>query len=165
MKKTLVASLMALALLTACATSDKGGEAFDNASRLNEWDTADITNLDETPYSKRFKSEVQPVVYFEFNSVALTPAAMDVLNTQAAWLINNPNAMIVVEGHCDERGTREYNLALGERRANAVKDYLALKGIDSKRVRIISYGKERPHIFGAGENFWSQNRRAVTIAN
>ncbi len=165
MKKTLVAMLMACALLTACASSDKSGDASVDASRLNEWDTADITNLDETQYSERFKREVQPVIYFEFNSVALTPQAMDVLNTQAAWLKENANAMIVVEGHCDERGTREYNLALGERRANAVKEYFALKGIDTNRIRMISYGKERPQVLGAGEAAWSQNRRAVTIAN
>ncbi len=165
MKKAFVVLLMSCALLAGCASSDKGGDVSTDASRLNEWDTADITNLNDTQYSERFQREVQPVIYFSFNSVALSADAMNVLNTQVAWLQENPNAMIVVEGHCDERGTREYNLALGERRANAVKDYFVLKGIDANRIRIISYGKERPEVLGAGEEAWSKNRRAVTIAN
>ncbi len=165
MKKTLVVLLMGCALLAACASTDKGGDSSTEASHLNEWGNADITNLEDTQYSERFQKEVQPIIYFEFNSVALTPEAMNVLNTQIEWLKNNSNAMIVIEGHCDERGTREYNLALGERRANAVKEYFSLKGINPNRIRIISYGKERPQELGAGESVWSKNRRAVTIAN
>ena len=90
---------------------------------------------------------------------------MDILNEQIVWLHNNPSAMIVIEGHCDERGTREYNLALGEKRANAVKDYMMANGIEAGRIRTISYGKERPDVFGSTEDAWSKNRRSVTIAN
>ncbi|BAK64921.1 peptidoglycan-associated lipoprotein [Sphingobium sp. SYK-6] len=86
-----------------------------------------------------------------------------VLRSQAEWLMRYPNKRITVEGHCDERGTREYNLALGERRANAAKNYLAALGIDAGRITTISYGKERPVALGSDEASWAQNRRAVTV--
>ena len=85
------------------------------------------------------------------------------LDTQAAWLQRNPNVRVTIEGHADERGTREYNLALGERRANAAKNYLQSRGIDASRLTTISWGKERPEALGSDEGAWAQNRRAVTV--
>lgn len=85
------------------------------------------------------------------------------LDRQAAWLVKYPNVQITVEGHCDERGTREYNLALGERRANAAKNYLVSAGVAVGRISVVSYGKERPAVPGDDEAAWAQNRRAVTV--
>jgi peptidoglycan-associated lipoprotein len=84
---------------------------------------------------------------------------------QAAFLNANPSLTITIEGHCDERGTREYNLALGERRAAAARDYLLAQGVDQARIRVISYGKERPMAAGSNETSWSKNRRSATVLN
>jgi peptidoglycan-associated lipoprotein len=104
-------------------------------------------------------------VYFAFDSAALTSEAQGTLTRQAALLKMNPATTVTIEGHCDERGTREYNLALGERRASASRDFLLAQGIDAARVRIISYGKERPAVQGSNEEAWAKNRRAATIIN
>ena len=85
------------------------------------------------------------------------------MKAQAEWLQANPDTNVIVEGHTDDRGTREYNLALGERRAVAVKNYLISRGVDAERIKTISYGKERPAVVGANEAAWAQNRRAVTV--
>ena len=102
-------------------------------------------------------------VFFATNKSVLTTASRDTLRKQAAWLRKNKDITVVVEGHADERGTREYNLALGERRANAAKDYLMTYGISGKRISVISYGKERPVNSGSNPLSWSQNRRSVTV--
>ena len=102
---------------------------------------------------------------FDFDSAELTVSARSTLNRQSAFLSVNPDLMIVIEGHADERGTREYNLALGERRATAVRDYLVAKGINAARVRTVSYGKERPAVSGSDEAAWAKNRRAATVLN
>ncbi|WP_417592738.1 peptidoglycan-associated lipoprotein Pal [Parasphingorhabdus sp.] len=86
-----------------------------------------------------------------------------ILQSQAQWLAQNPNARITIEGHADERGTRDYNLALGERRANAAKNYLASLGVSPSRMTTVSYGKERPEALGSNESAWAQNRRAVSV--
>lgn len=102
-------------------------------------------------------------VFYDFDKYSLKPDARRTLEKQAVWLKKYPALGITVEGHADERGTREYNLALGERRANAAKDYLVALGIASDRVKTISYGKERPVALGSNEAAWAQNRRAVTV--
>lgn len=102
-------------------------------------------------------------VFFEFDSYQLDGTAQATLNGQAGWLAKYPNVRLTVEGHADERGTREYNLALGERRANSVKNYLAGQGVSAERINVISYGKERPAVEGSDEAAWAQNRRAVTV--
>ena len=166
MKKVFLFAILACAFLGACSTTGKDGDVSSSSSdRINEWGDADITNLENTKLSARFNKAVSPIIYFDFNAAYLNGSAMDILNEQIVWLQNNPDAMIVIEGHCDERGTREYNLALGEKRANAVKDYMMAKGVDAARIRTISYGKERPDVFGSTEDAWAKNRRAVTIAN
>jgi peptidoglycan-associated lipoprotein len=101
-------------------------------------------------------------VFFEFDRSDINPEAQEILQRQASWLQHFPNVSVTIEGHCDERGTREYNLALGERRANAARQYLIAQGIPAARVKTISYGKERPDPVGSDEAAWARNRRAVT---
>jgi len=102
-------------------------------------------------------------VFFEFNASDLTSEARATLDRQAAWLKKYSSIDVTIEGHCDERGTREYNLALGDRRATAAKNYLVADGISAGRVKTISYGKERPAVLGHNETAWAQNRRGVTV--
>ena len=104
-------------------------------------------------------------VYFSYDSAALDGNSQAVLYRQAAFLNGNPSLTVTIEGHCDERGTREYNLALGERRAAAARDYLLAQGVDPARIKVISYGKERPAMAGSNEASWAKNRRAATVLN
>ncbi len=104
-------------------------------------------------------------VFFGYDRYDLTPESQRSLELQAEWLARFPNITVTVSGHCDERGTREYNLALGERRANAVRSYLIALGVNESRVSTISYGKERPAVMGSNTSAWSQNRRGVTEVN
>jgi peptidoglycan-associated lipoprotein len=109
--------------------------------------------------------EVQDRVLFGYDSSDLTDEAKKILDTQVSWLKSDAGIKITIEGHCDERGTREYNIALGEKRANAAKKYLTSNGVDAARIKIISYGKERPAFFGTSEEILAKNRRAVTVVN
>ena len=104
-------------------------------------------------------------VFFAFDRSDITPESQQILTRQADWLRRYPNVTVTIEGHCDERGTREYNLALGERRAQAVKNVLVASGIPASRISTISYGKERPAVVGSTEDAYAQNRRAVTVVN
>ena len=104
-------------------------------------------------------------VFFGYDSSDLDSDALELLQDQVAWLKQNSEVSVTIEGHCDERGTREYNLALGEKRAQAVKNYLIGLGISPDRVSTISYGKERPAVVGSNDGAWAQNRRSVTIVN
>jgi peptidoglycan-associated lipoprotein len=110
-----------------------------------------------------FIANVGDRVFFDFDKYALRADAKATLDKQIAWLKKYPTYNLTVEGHADERGTREYNLALGERRANSVKEYLVAGGLPAARVKTISYGKERPVALGSNEAAWSQNRRGVTV--
>jgi peptidoglycan-associated lipoprotein len=102
-------------------------------------------------------------VFFELDSYSLDGQSRATLDAQAAWLARNANVRVTIEGHADERGTREYNLALGDRRANAARDYLEARGVAASRMQTISWGKERPAVDGHDEASWAQNRRAVTV--
>jgi peptidoglycan-associated lipoprotein len=102
-------------------------------------------------------------VFFDTDQYDLDDRDRATLDAQAAWLQSNSNVRVTVEGHADERGTRDYNLALGDRRANAAKNYLAARGVSPSRMTVISYGKERPEALGSDETAWAQNRRAVTV--
>jgi peptidoglycan-associated lipoprotein len=113
--------------------------------------------------AEEFVIDVGDRVFFDTDKSDLQATARKTLERQAAWLQKYPNYTISVEGHCDERGTREYNLALGERRATAVKNYLVALGVDPNRIATISYGKERPEALGSNDAAWSQNRRGVSI--
>lgn len=102
-------------------------------------------------------------ILFDTDRYNVDPQDQVVLQSQAQWLAQHPNAQITIEGHADERGTRDYNLALGERRANAAKNYLASLGVSPSRMTTVSYGKERPEALGSDESSWAQNRRAVSV--
>lgn len=102
-------------------------------------------------------------IFFDTDKSDVDDADKGTLQSQAAWLQKNPQVRVTIEGHADERGTREYNLALGERRANAAKNYLASLGVDAGRMTVISYGKERPDALGSDEASWAKNRRAVSV--
>ena len=104
-------------------------------------------------------------VFFAFDRSDITPESQQILSRQADWLRRYPNVTVTIEGHCDERGTREYNLALGERRAQAAKNVLVASGIPASRISTISYGKERPIVVGSNEEAWAQNRVAITTVN
>ena len=137
-------------VLTACATK--------KVSTQMQGDV--YTGTDTVEY---LASGVPDRVFFATNESVLTTASRETLRKQAAWLRKNSDLTIVLEGHADERGTREYNLALGERRANAAKDYLMTYGISSDRISVLSYGKERPVDGGSSPLAWSKNRRSVTV--
>jgi len=109
-----------------------------------------------------FRQKVGDRVYFDTDMSSIRPDGRATLDKQAAWLKQYTNYQITIEGHCDERGTREYNFALGERRANAVRQYLVAQGLPAERIKTISYGKERPEVVGSDEGAWSRNRRGVT---
>ena len=116
------------------------------------------------PLNARFKREVSSdTVHFGLDQYDIDPEARAILDSQAAWLAKFPQVRATIEGHCDERGTREYNLALGDRRANAAKNYLAARGVSPARITTISYGKERPLATGSDDDSYAQNRRAVTV--
>lgn len=119
-----------------------------------------------TPGTERdFAVNVGDLVHFEVDSAALTPEAQNILRNQATWLNQYPQYTVTIEGHADERGTREYNLALGARRAISVRSFLASHGVEASRIRTISYGKERPIATCDDISCWSQNRRAQTVLN
>ena len=140
-------------LLSACATQKKV-----SSQKMIQGDV--YTGTETVKYLAK---GVPDRVFFATNKSVLTTASRDTLRKQAAWLRKNSDINITVEGHADERGTREYNLALGERRAHAAKDYLMTYGISGGRISVISYGKERPVNSGSSPLAWSQNRRAVTV--
>jgi|TARA_B100000902_G_scaffold166461_1_gene161320 peptidoglycan-associated lipoprotein len=150
LKNSLLVVLACLAL-SACATTKKS---------TGQMQSDVYTGTDTVEY---LASGVPDRVFFATNESVLTTASRETLRKQAAWLRKNSDITIVLEGHADERGTREYNLALGERRANSAKDYLMTYGISSDRISVLSYGKERPVDSGSNPLAWSKNRRSVTV--
>ena len=152
--KNIFLVLMAGVILTACATTKK---VSTTAGQMQ----GDVyTGTDTVEY---LASGVPDRVFFATNESILTTRSRETLRKQATWLRENSGISVVLEGHADERGTREYNLALGERRANAAKDYLMTYGVSSSRISVISYGKERPVDSGSNPLSWSKNRRSVTV--
>ena len=163
-------------ILTACATKKEVAvEKETPPAPKEETKKEEVTKIEKiagqmqgdvyvgTDSVKYLADGVADRVFFATNESILTTASRETLRAQAAWLRENSNITIVLEGHADERGTREYNLALGERRANAAKDYLMTYGISSDRITVISYGKERPVDSGSNPLAWSKNRRSVTV--
>ena len=138
--------------LTACATQVKKGTGMMQGDVYTGTDTVEY-----------LATGVKDRVFFATNKSTLTTASRDTLRKQAAWMRKKSDLSFTIEGHADERGTREYNLALGERRANTAKDYLMTYGISGSRLSVISYGKERPVNSGSNPLAWSQNRRSVTV--
>ena len=152
-KNTLLV-LAACLVLSACATKK---EVADMQGQMQ----SDVyTGTDTVEY---LADGVPDRVFFATNETVLTTASRETLRKQAGWLRKNSDINVVLEGHADERGTREYNLALGERRANSAKDYLMTYGISSDRISVLSYGKERPVDSGSSPLAWSKNRRSVTV--
>ncbi len=150
--KNIFLIMIASLLLSACATQVKKTSGQMQGDVYTGTDTV-----------KELAKGVPDRVFFATNETVLTTASRDTLRKQAAWLRKNSSVNVVLEGHADERGTREYNLALGERRANSAKDYLMTYGISSDRISVISYGKERPVDSGSNPLAWSKNRRSVTV--
>ena len=143
---------------------DSGGD--DDVGGGGDVDVATVDSSAPIPGSQEdLVQNVGDRVFFEYDSAVLTPDGRRTLERQAEWLRLFPEHNVMIEGHCDERGTREYNLALGERRASAARDYLVAFGMDPARVTTTSYGKERPYALGHNEESWSLNRRAVTVVN
>ncbi len=147
MKKVLSIAMTAL-LLSACGSTSQLPDPIDGITPGTAQD---------------FVARAGNKVYFDFDRSDIRSDAQSTLDMQALWLETFKDKALKVEGHCDERGTREYNQALGARRANAVKEYLASKGVDSSRITTISYGKERPEVLGNTEEAWSKNRRGVSV--
>ena len=171
---TLVAAAALLAACETASTTDSSATGSTTASSSTGTSTAATstatTTVDETPEDpaevmKREFTKVGTTVLFDFDSSQLSDYARRVLDRQAGFLKAQPEARIILGGHADERGTREYNLALDERRAAAARDYLVAKGVNAARIRIISYGKERPVAVGSNEAAWRLNRRAESVLN
>jgi len=151
---------------TSSSGSSSGSGASDSSGASSSSGSASASSAaSDKASANEALAAIGNTVYFAFDSSALTADTEGTLMRQAAFLTANPALMITIEGHCDERGTREYNLALGERRATAARDYLLAQGVDSARIRTISYGKERPAVAGSNENSWAKNRRAATVIN
>ena len=158
-------------LFTACETASNVAGDSASGSSSNSATTATTAGAESSSTTATQMSDAEKLaqvgntVYFGFDSSELTSKAQAILDRQAAFLNVNPTMVVIIEGHADERGTREYNLALGDRRAVAVRDYLLAKGLNAARVRTVSYGKERPAISGSNEEAWAKNRRAATVLN
>ncbi len=157
-KLKLLGVVFSAVLLAACSSTDveDGGDVDSNKS-LSGFDGS-VSGAATKPVEEKPMVALESVFYFEFDSSNLTSKARADLDAQIARLRDSVGT-IRLEGHADERGTREYNIALGERRAQAVADYMALNGISRYRIETVSYGEERPLSFGQGESAWSQNRR------
>ena len=170
------------AFISACSTTPKdtadssgsgsSGDFNTNTSTSDEASTAKAVDTTTSDFSgiisgtpEDFIVSVGDRVFFAYDSAELDGDAKELLQAQAAWLKQYNKESIAIEGHCDERGTREYNLALGERRAQAVKNYLNGLGVNISSMSTISYGKERPAVIGSNDDAWSQNRRSVTKVN
>ena len=166
MKMKIIAIIGAVSLLSACETasqkvvsSSNSGSASSSVDKKNSL----FSQAKQTAADKLIA--VGDRVLFDYDSSKLDSSAKIRLDAQSRFLRANSDLNFIVEGHCDERGTREYNLALGEQRATAVRDYLVIQGIDPDRIKVISYGKEKPAVVGSNSMAWSKNRRAVTIIN
>ncbi len=144
-----LAAIAALVFLAACSSSEQA--AAPASTTVTPGSIAD------------FKQNVGDRVYFDFDQSVVREDGRSTLSKQAEWLKKYTNYPITIEGKCDERGTREYNLALGERRANAVRQYLVAQGVPADRIKTISYGKERPEVVGSDEGAWARNRVGITV--
>ena len=169
----LLASALLVFFLAACSTTPK--DTADSSGSGSTSTSSDVSSSAETETTESASIEpgsqediivnVGDRVFFNYDSSELDTDAQELLQDQVAWLKQYSDVSVIIEGHCDERGTREYNLALGEKRAQSVKNYIINLGISADRVSTISYGKERPAVVGSNDGAWAQNRRSVTIVN
>ena len=171
--KFLISTILVL-FVAACATKPKdsadasgsGGNGSDSSVSSEDGTITETAGSGVISGSQEdLIVNVGDRVFFGYDSSDLDSDALELLQDQVAWLKQNSDVSVTIEGHCDERGTREYNLALGEKRAQSVKNYLIGLGINPDRVSTISYGKERPAVVGSNDGAWSQNRRSVTTVN
>jgi peptidoglycan-associated lipoprotein len=162
MKYWLRGSCAVLAAMTLAACASKP-EVTESASSYADRGMVPVAAPFAPGSAQEFIEVIGNTVLFGYDEATLNTKAADALQRQAVWLNTYPNTLLIVEGHADERGTREYNLGLGERRAQAVKEYLLSSGIDAGRVETISYGKERQVCVASGESCWSQNRRGLSV--
>ncbi len=166
-------SIFMVFFVAACATTPKdSADSSGSGSSSSGSDVSSEGTITETTGSGIVSGSQEDLivnvgdrVFFGYDSSDLDSDALELLQDQVAWLKQNSDVSVTIEGHCDERGTREYNLALGEKRAQAVKNYLIGLGINPDRVSTISYGKERPAVVGSNDGAWAQNRRSVTLVN
>lgn len=177
MRPRSIGMFAALALLTACSAPPDAadnvsgaGSASLNGSQPGIATSQSISNPSATAATgpgteADLQQNVGDRAFFDTDQSGVNAEGRKTLERQAQWLKRYPNLTVTIEGHCDERGTREYNLALGDRRASAAKQLLVALGIDPRRIRTISYGKERPAAVGSTEGAWAQNRRAVTVVD
>ena len=168
--KFIISGLLVL-FVAACATKPKD-DADASGSGATSSDSSVEGSITETEGTGIVAGSQEDLivnvgdrVFFGYDSSDLDSDALELLQDQVAWLKQNSGVSITIEGHCDERGTREYNLALGEKRAQAVKNYMTSLGISSSQISTISFGKERPAVVGSNDGAWSQNRRSVTTVN
>ena len=173
----LFTSALLVFFLAACSTTPK--DTADSSGSGSSSSSSDVSSSEEgtitetSPESALIEPgsqedlivNVGDRVFFKYDSSDLGPDEQELLQDQVVWLKQYSDVSVIVEGHCDERGTREYNLALGEKRAQSVKNYLVSLGISSDRISTISYGKERPAVVGSNDGAWAQNRRSVTVVN
>jgi peptidoglycan-associated lipoprotein len=167
-KIIITSAIFASLFLSACETASQKVVSGSTASNTGASSSVDkkkslFAQAKQTAADKLIS--VGDRVLFDYDSAKLDSSAKILLDSQSRFLRANSDLNFIVEGHCDERGTREYNLALGEKRASAVRDYLVIQGIDPDRIKVISYGKEKPAVVGSNSMAWSKNRRAVTIIN
>lgn len=167
MRFKVLSMFAALLLLAACETASEDTTAGTTTAATTS-STSESTTATPTPSlspQEQLINEVGDRVFFDFDKYNLKPEGRETVEALAAWLNSRQGVTLTIEGHADERGTREYNLALGERRANSVKDYLIALGINAGRLTTISYGEERPAVPGSYEEAWAQNRRAEFVVN
>jgi peptidoglycan-associated lipoprotein len=157
MKLKVYGALFAIALLAACSHTPPAQTGATNTGGEATMPTGPGPGTEED-----LVRNVGDRIFFELNSSTLTDSAQATLEKQAAWLAKYPNVTVQIAGNCDDRGTEEFNIALGNRRAKAAQDYLVAKGVSASRISVISYGKDRPTALGDNEEAWAQNRNDIT---
>mgnify|MGYP001261678048 CR=1 FL=1 len=169
MNKNIITLIAVAALLSACETASQKVVTGSAASSSGSASASSSVDKKKSLFAQAKQTASDKLVavgdrvLFDYDSAKLDSSAKIMLDAQSRFLRANTDLNFIVEGHCDERGTREYNLALGEQRATAVRDYLVIQGIDPDRIKVISYGKEKPAVVGSNSMAWSKNRRAVTV--
>ena len=168
---TIITIILSSLFLSACETASQKVISGSAATSKGSSSSLASTNKSKSIFAQAKQTAADKLiavgdrVLFDYDSAKLDSSSLILLDAQSRFLRVNTDLNIIIEGHCDERGTREYNLALGEQRATAVRDYLFIQGIDSDRIKVISYGKEKLAVVGSNNMAWSKNRRAVTVIN
>ncbi len=173
MRFSLVTTFAAALLLAACSTPSEEASTTTGSGTSGTGTTSQTTTGTQgstipgpaAGSQEELTVEVGDRIFFDFDMYNIRADQRGTVEALAAWLDANPSVTLTIEGHCDERGTREYNLALGERRANSVRDYLVALGTNPARLTSVSYGEERPAVLGSNESAWAQNRRGAFVVN